>query len=138
VFLKCTLPGCMKPGIDYYTATLSFEQKRIQRYTMRLAFVHDFPEWLRVYEWSPGRAVTLLKDLRPYVKSAGVCEYRDDGEEVPASSARIYVFSRPHPVASSPRLASSRRSVREPPHARHGPAAKQIRKEEHSVPQRAT
>jgi hypothetical protein len=94
VLLKCTLPGCMKAGVDYYTTTLSFEQERIQRYTMRLVFMHDLPEWLRVYEWRTGRTVNLLKDLRPQAKSAGVSEYRDDAEEIPARSARIYVFSR--------------------------------------------
>jgi hypothetical protein len=84
---------------------------------MRLVFMHDLPEWLRVYEWRAGRTVALLKDLRPRVKSSAVCEYRDDGEDIPARSARIYVFSRPHPAASSPRLAGSRRSVREPQQA---------------------
>lgn len=96
----------MKSGIDYYTATLSFEQERIQRYTMRLAFMNDFPEWVRAYEWRAGRTVKLLKDMPPQAKSGAVCEYRDDGEEIPARSARIYVFSRPVPLDG---LATSRR-----------------------------
>lgn len=97
ILLKCRLPGCMKAGIDYYTTTLSFEQEHVQRYTMRLIFLHSLPEWLRVYEWRAGGPVTLLRDLRPLHKTAAVCEYQDIGENVSARAARIYVFSRPAP-----------------------------------------
>jgi len=98
VFLKCTLPGCMKSGIDYYTATLSFDQERVQHYTLRLAFLHDLPQWLRVYECRAGGSPSLLKDLRPLRKTAAMCEYQDIGEDIPARSARIYVFSRSAPL----------------------------------------
>jgi hypothetical protein len=94
VLFECRLPGCMKAGVDYYTATLSFEQERIEHCTVRLAFLRDAPQWLRVYEWSPGRTVALLKDLQPLRKNASVSEYQDAGENVPARAARIYVFCR--------------------------------------------
>src|SRR5258708_5815231 len=48
--LECRLPGCMKRGVDYYTASLSFDQERIERYSMRLTFSHDLPQWVRTYE----------------------------------------------------------------------------------------
>lgn len=101
VLLKFNLPGCMKAGVDYYTATLSFQQERVQRYTMRLTFNHDLPAWLRVYECLADGAVSLLKDLRPLHKNSEVCEYLDAAEDVSASSARIYVFSRSAPIAKA-------------------------------------
>jgi hypothetical protein len=41
--LICTLPRCMKPGIDYYTAKLSFAQDRINNYSVELVFEADLP-----------------------------------------------------------------------------------------------
>jgi hypothetical protein len=101
VLLTCNLPGCMNWGVDYYTATLSFEQEHVQSYTMRLTFVHDLPMWLRAYECRAGGNVSLLKDLRPIRKDAEVCEYQDTSADVPGNSARIYVFSRPAPEAKA-------------------------------------
>jgi hypothetical protein len=98
IFLDCKLPGCMKAGVDYYTASLSFEQERVQRCRVRLAFLHDLPQWLRVYEIRAGSEVSLLKDLRPTRKTAAMCEYEDIADNIPARSARVYVFSRSAPL----------------------------------------
>jgi hypothetical protein len=84
----------MKAGIDYYTATLSFAQDRVPRYAVRLTFLNDRPEWLRVYERRGGQNVKLLRDLRPVRGGTDTSEYLDAGRDVPAASARIYVFSR--------------------------------------------
>jgi len=94
VVLKCKLPGCMKGGVDYYTATLSFDQERIERYSMRLVFQHELPQWVRAYECDTDGDVKLLKSLRPLRKIAGSCEYSDVSDQVAARSARIYVFFR--------------------------------------------
>ena len=94
VVLKCRLPGCMKAGVEYYTATLSFDQDRIERYTMRLVFLQDLPQWVRAYECRADGDVKLLKALRPLRKTADTCEYLDSDSDVAARAARIYVFSR--------------------------------------------
>jgi len=47
-----------------------------------------------VYECSAAGAVRLLKDMRPVREEQDVTEYLDGGDDVPARSARIYVFCR--------------------------------------------
>jgi hypothetical protein len=101
ILLKCNMSGCMNWGVDYYTTTLSFEQKHVPSYALRLIFMHDLPTWLRVYEYRNGGEVSLLKDLRPVRNDTEGCEYLDAGTDVPANSARIYVFSRPAPIAKA-------------------------------------
>jgi hypothetical protein len=94
ILLTCELPGCMKAGVDYYTASLSFDQDEFLRCTVRLVFLQDSPKWLRVYEAGPAGAVRLLKDLRPEGMNAEGNEYVDAERSLPAKSVRIYVFSR--------------------------------------------
>ena len=114
VMLKCNLPGCMKAGEDYYTATLSFDQDRIADYTMRLAFIHDRPRWVRAYECRADGDVTLLRALQPHDKGGDLYEYIDTGSDVAARSARVYMFSRRFPVSGAAGLevASKVRSSR--------------------------
>ena len=94
VLLTCTLPGCMKSGVEYYTATMSVAQERVPTSTVKLAFLRERPEWVRVYECDPSGATTLLKDLRPSHEAAGLIEYTDQANDVAAQSARIYMFRR--------------------------------------------
>jgi len=101
VLLTCYLPKCMKAGEDYYTATLSFDQERIARYTMRLTFVHNRPRWVRAYQCRADGRMALLKDLQPNDKSACTYEYVDTGIDVAARSARIYMFSRSFPLSAA-------------------------------------
>lgn len=84
----------MKSGQEYYTSTVSFEQDKIPHYMVRLTFLHDRPKWLRVYEGGTSGRTALLKDLRPFRETSGASEYYDAAENVPAKSARIYVFER--------------------------------------------
>lgn len=77
VMLKYRLPNCLRAGIDYYTATLSFAQERIQRYAVRLRFIHGRPQWVRAYERRVSGPAKLLKDLRPRSPEADVFEYPD-------------------------------------------------------------
>ncbi len=79
VLLRCKLPGCMKSGIDYYTATLSFAQETVPSYMVKLRFDHGRPQWVRVYECLPSGTVSLLRDLRPATLNAacpGICGRR--------------------------------------------------------------
>jgi hypothetical protein len=47
-----------------------------------------------VYECDASGATKLLKDLRPSRETAQLIEYTDLARDVPAQSARIYVFRR--------------------------------------------
>lgn len=93
VLLKCSLPGCMKEGLEYYTSTLSFGQDQVRRSSVRLCFVGNSPEWIRVYGCDASGNVTLVKDLSP-VRQGQHLVYTDLAENVAARSARIYTFYR--------------------------------------------
>ena len=101
IMLKCNLPNCMRAGEDYYTATLSFNQDRIARYTMRLVFMRDRPRWVRAYECRAGGEMTLLRALEQHDKGERVYEYTDTGNDVASRSARVYMFSRPSPLSDA-------------------------------------
>ena len=94
VLLKCTLPRCMKGGVEYYTSTLSFDQPKVRLFTVRLVFVRAWPNWVRVYECDATGRVGLIRDLRPVHKEHNGSEYLDVAEDVGAQSARIYMFQR--------------------------------------------
>ena len=94
VLLVCTLPGCMKSGVEYYTSTMSTAQERVPIFTVRLVFLDERPEWVRVYECGASGVTKLLKDLQPSHEAAELIEYTDQANDVPAQSARIYVFCR--------------------------------------------
>jgi len=94
VTLICRLPSCMKSGVDYYTSTVSVAQPSLQVSSVRLVFIRDLPEWLRVYECDATGAVRLIRDLRPSLASSRRVEYLDLCDGVPAQSARIYLFRR--------------------------------------------
>lgn len=94
VSLRYTLPNCMKAGLEYYTATLSFVQGDIPQYLARLRFKHGYPRWVRVYECRFPGGATLLKDLRSRAGDPAAREYVDVATGVPGRSARIYTFYR--------------------------------------------
>jgi len=103
MLLKCELPGCVKGGLEYCTATMSFEQEQVHRYSIRLVFLRDRPKWLRVYECDNYGRVRLLKDLRPLRENQELSEYTDVAEDVAAKSARIYLFRRAEAIHLSSR-----------------------------------
>jgi hypothetical protein len=84
----------MRTGVEYYATTLSFSQELVQRYAMHLIFQGGRPTWLRVYECNDAGTVSLVKDLPPFRGQDGNTEYIDGAGNVPARSARIYVFRR--------------------------------------------
>jgi len=94
VMLICKLPGCMNGGTEYYTSTVSFDQPQIRRFTVRLKFLGERPDWLRVYQCDASGNAKLVKALRPERDGGGLTEYLDLDEDMPAQSARIYVFRR--------------------------------------------
>jgi len=94
VALECTLPRCMTSGIDYYTAALSFAQKRVPRSTVHLIFKSDLPEWVRVYDINTSGKATLIRAMQPLVRTQNWCEYIDDAENLRSRSARVYIFMR--------------------------------------------
>jgi hypothetical protein len=94
VVLTCKLPGSMKTGMEYYASTTSVAQNYIPTSTVRLLFLDGRPEWLRVYECGASGTTKLLKDLPPSRETAQVIEYTDIANDVPAQSARIYLFRR--------------------------------------------
>ena len=87
----------MRPGFEYYTSTLSFDQAHVPLVTVRLFFVGDRPLWVRVYHSEPAGHAELLKDLRPRVVGRRFTEYVDSATNVAGQSARIYVFRRDAP-----------------------------------------
>ena len=94
VLLTCALPACIETGVDYYTATLSFDQERVRKCVTRLVFLKDCPTWMRVYNCGLDGRAAFLKDLHPLPGKSEDSEYRDVTVNVPARSARIYVFER--------------------------------------------
>ena len=92
--LTCELPRCMKAGLDYYTASVSFAQEHVPRYTVTLAFEKQRPEWVRVYECDPEGTSRLLRDLAPATVDGERAVYEDIAEDLPARSARVYFFER--------------------------------------------
>jgi hypothetical protein len=94
VMLHCRIPDTYRPGIGYYTSTLSFGQNKVRRCEVQLTFLHQRPNWVRVYECESGRS-RLLKSLSPVREEQDVSEYRDVAEDLKAQSARIYLFQRP-------------------------------------------
>lgn len=95
VLLSCTLPGCMKAGLEYYTAALSFEQNDVPNSLVHLIFIGDLPDWVRVYEVNASGVPKLLRDLPFSTGSPGNREYLDAAENLSGQSARIYIFYRP-------------------------------------------
>jgi hypothetical protein len=92
--LSCELPGCMKAGLDYYTASVSFAQDRVPRYTVTLTFEEQLPEWVRIYESDPASTSRLLRDLPPKTADRERAVYKDVAEDLPAQTARVYIFKR--------------------------------------------
>ena len=94
VLLQCTLPGCLTGEVDYYTSTLSFAQSNVPKSAVRLIFIEDLPDWVRVYECSGTGNPTLLSELRPHCTAKNSTEYLDSAENLAGDSARVYVFKR--------------------------------------------
>jgi hypothetical protein len=94
IVLRCGLPGCMRAEIDYYTSTLSFDQHSVPRCAIRLVFVANRPEWVRVYECDAAGRTQLIKDMSATKESQGVTEYSDVCENLAGQSTREYLFQR--------------------------------------------
>src|SRR5277367_2117833 len=95
VLLNCNLPGCITTGTQYYTSSLSFDQRSIESASVHLIFVKNRPEWVRVYERAKNGAMTLVGEPRPFRDDGATCEYVDMVQNVPGQSVRVYVYDLP-------------------------------------------
>jgi hypothetical protein len=95
ILFNCKLTGCMSSGVQYYTSTLSFDQRSIRKLAVHLIFVDQTPTWVRAYECNSKGQPTLISDLRPLREQEGVTEYIDVAENVDGQSTRIYIFHLP-------------------------------------------
>jgi hypothetical protein len=94
IMLHCRLPATYKPGIGYYTSTLSFDQDKVGRCAVHLTFLQRKPDWVRVYGSDLSGRPRLLKNLRAEREDEATSEYRDVIENLKAQSTRIYLFKR--------------------------------------------
>jgi hypothetical protein len=94
IMLHCRMPGTYRPGVCYYTSTLSFDQNKIGRCTVHLTFLKQKPDWVRVYDCAPSAPPRLLKTLRPTGGDQSSVTYRDVANNIDAQSVRIYLFRR--------------------------------------------
>lgn len=90
----CELPGCITDRIEYYTATMFFDQPKIRRFSTRLMFRNGRPRWVRAYDGDGAGIVRLSRDLPPIHQNQESAEYVDTAHDVPAQFVRIYVFQR--------------------------------------------
>lgn len=93
VLLHCNLPGCLSPGIQYYTATLSFAQRRVKHLSVHLVFIRQVPEWVRVYDCTDGAEPQLLQHLHPFKNDGETCELLDAVDDLPGRAMRVYVYN---------------------------------------------
>lgn len=92
ILLRCNLPGCLGTGVQYYTSSLSFDQRAVEQLAVHLVFVRTSPEWVRVYECNRQGRPRLVNQLRPFKADGETCEYLDLVEGTPGQSVRIYVY----------------------------------------------
>jgi hypothetical protein len=95
VLLQCNLPGCITTGAQYYTCSLSFDQRSIQSASVHLMFVKMRPECVRVYECAKNGVMTLVSEPKPFRDDGATCEYVDMMQNVPGQSVRVYLYVLP-------------------------------------------
>lgn len=82
--------SCIKNKKDYFISSLSFENNKVNKYTVILEFKDINPDWVRVYN-SSGE---LIKSLVLTEENDGNYIYVDDVNEPSAHSTLIYQFYR--------------------------------------------
>jgi hypothetical protein len=92
VLLNCQLSGCISTGVQYYTSTVSFDQRHVNQLAVHLIFVRNSPDWVRIYQCDKSGHPKLFSELRPFKNDGETCEYIDLAEHVPGQSVRIYVY----------------------------------------------
>jgi len=90
--LSCTLPGCIGVGVQYYTSSLSFGQRYVDRLAVHVTFVRNWPNWIRVYDCEKPGKPALVSELAPLRDDGESREYLDLVERVRGQSTRIYVY----------------------------------------------
>lgn len=102
VLLNCNLPESVGVGVQYYTSSLSFEQRYVERLAVHLVFLKHLPSWMRVYECDRRGRPTLISELRPVKEDGETREYLDLVEQAPGQSVRIYVYCLDVPAVTMP------------------------------------
>ena len=95
VLVTWTVPNCMARGVDYYTATFSFDQESVPDCTTELVFLGNRPKWLEIWRSEAGGGSSKVETLRPATIANERTEYRHTIRNSPASVAWIYLFERP-------------------------------------------
>jgi hypothetical protein len=93
ILLNCTLPDSVGSGIQYYTSSLSFDQRSVERLAVHLIFVRRTPGWVRVYECDAHGRPALISELRPFKNDGRTCEYADLVEDIGGQAVRIYLYN---------------------------------------------
>jgi hypothetical protein len=92
LLLHCNLPGCLAAGVQYYTSTLSFDQRCVNHFGVHLVFRQQPPEWVRAYECGQNGRPQLVNHLHPFKNDGETCEFVDSLENVPGQTVRVYVY----------------------------------------------
>jgi hypothetical protein len=95
IVLNCVLPDCIGTGVQYYTSSLSFAQKTVDRLAVHVVFARTAPEGIRVYASKRGSHPKLAKQLAPFKDDGETCEYLDLIERTEGQSLRVYIFKLP-------------------------------------------
>jgi hypothetical protein len=95
VLLHCNLPGCINTGVQYYTSTVSFEQRSIESSGVHLMFVKARPRWMRVYDVLKNGQARFVSELRPIRDDGVTCEYIDIAQNISGQSIRVYLYDLP-------------------------------------------
>ena len=94
VALFCELPGCIKFGKYYISATLAFKDDiNIKEFSVKLEFVKNHPKWVRLYDATSGEP-QLIKDLKPKCQKSASVHYEDKYKNIESEKAFIYLFER--------------------------------------------
>ncbi len=99
MLLQCRLPNCISTGVQYYTSSLSFDQRSIDSSSVHLIFVGARPEWVRVYQCRSRKEPKFLGDLRAFRDDGVTCEYFDIARDVPGQSVLVYLYNLPPSAA---------------------------------------
>jgi len=90
---RVTLPGCMKTGKDYVTATFSFNKLPIDTVIIELWFMDLYPKYVHLYDVTNGVS-TLEKELIPTNQISNKICYVDNINNLNPETALVYYFER--------------------------------------------
>lgn len=93
ILLRCTLPGCVTTGTQYYVSSLSFDQPSIESAVVQLIFPSEKPAQVKVLDYNPQKGLQYIRTLRPFRDDGTTCEYVDMEHSVPGQWIRVYLYT---------------------------------------------